>query len=168
MHSLLRTLLPIALVLWSAHSAGAETQILRIGKLELRYDATRWRAVTTQENRATMHPIGAAERKLDPIIISRVPGEERCEPLVRKEFLTSHYEEPTSRPVEIAGMMGVRANAQTRCRNAMPRGEVICVPFRDNAYLLTALTGSCRSGAKNLFSGIDPLGELVGGIRFVP
>ena len=37
-----------------------------------------------------------------------------------------------------------------------------------NAYLLKAFTGSCRSGAKNLFSGIDPLDELVGGIRFVP
>lgn len=55
--------------------------------------------------------------------------------------------------------------SHARCRNAM-RHRHLCSVWA-NAYLLKAFTGSCRSGAKNLFSGIDPLDELVGGIRFV-
>ena len=47
-------------------------------------------------------------------------------------------------------------------------GVVICLPFRDTGYVLKATQLSCRSPGYNLFSGIDPLQELLDGIRFVP
>ena len=52
--------------------------------------------------------------------------------------------------------------AATPCR----RGVVICTVHRGSAYVLTASRPGCRSGGQNLFSGTDPLQELVGGITF--
>ena len=50
----------------------------------------------------------------------------------------------------------------------MPSGVVVCMPYRGSGYAVTASQTGCRDGARNLFSGIDPLDELVRGIRFVP
>ena len=66
----------------------------------------------------------------------------------------------------VAGVSSLRIEAHTRCRNAMPRGVVICTVYRGSAYVLTANRAGCRSGGQNLFSGTDPLQELVGGVTF--
>jgi hypothetical protein len=115
-----------------------------------------------------MHPIGPAGDKLDPVHVARFPGSGRqdCERLAPAQLSGDLYEEPMGDVTTVAGVTSLRLEAHTRCRNAMPRGVVICTVYRGSAYVLTANRAGCRSGGQNLFSGTDPLQELVGGIHF--
>ena len=71
-----RALLRIALAI-------AQTRSVRIGDLELDYDASRWRPEPGGADEIGMHPIGAAGDKLDPVHVARFPGSGRedCERL---------------------------------------------------------------------------------------
>jgi hypothetical protein len=157
-------------LIWSSATGAADRKTLRLGHLELSYDAERWRAEPVGDTLATMLPTGTVARKLDAITISRAPadGIEGCRALGTHQFQGSLYEEPTAGPIEVAGVAGIRLNAHTRCRNATPTGVVVCVPYRGMGYLLKATQFGCRSPGYNLFSGVDPLRELLDGIRFVP
>lgn len=159
----------IATVAFVLSPVAAEQGTLRLGEMELSYDTTRWRAEPASGNSATMRPIGDVARKLDPVVVDHSPaGDRRCEHLARGKLAGGPYDEPTISTTEIAGRPATRITAHTRCRNAMPRGVVICIEHRGAAYLLSATAPSCRSGGHNLFSGIDPLKELADGIRFLP
>jgi len=149
--------------------AAAEPRTLRLGDMELAYDGERWRAEPDGDRAVTMRPAGAIERKLDPITLTWAPAEgiEGCRTLAARAF-SDLYEQPEAGPIEIAGTPGIRLAAHTRCRNATPTGVVACVPYRGSVYLLTATQTSCRSPGFNLFSGIDPLRELLDGMRFLP
>jgi hypothetical protein len=138
--------------------------------MELVYDTTRWRALPAGEGALRMQPIGTIARRLDPVRVAMAPSEaaDACEALARSQLFLSHYGTPTSRSTEVAGVPALRFVAHTRCRNAMPKGELVCVPYRGNSYALAVSTISCQSGAHNLFSGIDPLKELLDGVRFKP
>jgi hypothetical protein len=156
-------------VLVAGLAAAAEPGALRLGEMELVYDTARWRVESAGENSVTLQPVGDAARTLDPVMVDRGPGSEKdCERLARRRLVDRTYEEATASAAEIAGRPAVRLTAHTRCRNAMPRGVVICVEHRGTAYLLSATRPGCRSGGRNLFSGIDPLLELAGGVRFQP
>ena len=151
-------------------AAAAEPQTLRFGDMELVYDAARWRADTRDENAVAMQPIGDGARKLDAVVLAKGPARdvEECGALARRQLSASFYDEPTTSAVDIAGIAGVRVLAHTRCRNAMPQGLVVCLPHRGSGYMVVATRPSCRSGANNLFSRIDPVQELLDGVRFVP
>ena len=113
--------------------------------------------------------IGDSARELDPVMVDRDPaGIADCGQLARRKLGHQLYDEATQSVTEIAGRPAVRLAAHTRCRNAMPQGVVICVEHRGTAYLLSATRPGCRSGGRNLFSGIDPLLELADGVRFLP
>jgi hypothetical protein len=157
------------ILVMAAGAAAAEPRSHRLGEMELVYDAARWRAEPANGRSVTLQPIGEAAGKLDPVMVDRGPaGDGGCEHLARGKLAAGPYAEPAIATMEIAGRPAIRITAHTRCRNAMPRGVVICVEHRGSAYLLSATVPGCRSGARNLFSGIDPLMELAGGVRFPP
>ena len=161
----------MAAVLCAGASNAAETAILRLGALQLSYDATRWSAVRAGDGAFTMQPIGAIADELDPVDVTRVQARatDSCETLARRKLSAPMYDgNPAGVAIEIAGVKALRMTADHGCRNAMPSGVVICAPHRDKFYVLTASRPGCRSGANNLFSGIDPLHELASGIRFDP
>ena len=163
-------MLAIACTLCCGTLAAAQTHSVRIGDMELVYDASRWRPEPGGSDEVAMHPIGPAGNKLDPVHVARFPGSSRqdCERLAPAQLSASLYEDPMGDVTTVAGVTSLRLEAHTRCRNAMPRGVVICTVYRGSAYVLTANRAGCRSGGRNLFSGIDPLQELVGGVRFTP
>jgi hypothetical protein len=145
-----------------------EPRTLRLGHMELVYDAERWMAEPSSDNLVTMRPIGAIAEMHGPVFVSRSPndGVDSCEGLARIELPESLYEKPISQAIELAGLGAFRFVAHTRCRNATPQGVVICTHNRGSAFLLTMRILSCRSGPGSPFSRSDPLQELVGGIRF--
>jgi len=159
-----------ACLLWSCAVAAAEPKTLRFGQMELAYDGERWRPEFAGDATISMQAAGAIARKLDTIAIARAPTEglEGCKELGQRQFIGSLYDEPKTSPIEVAGVAGIRLSAHTRCRNATPKGVVVCLPYRGTGYVLKATQTGCRSPGYNLFSGIDPLQELLDGIRFVP
>jgi hypothetical protein len=162
-------MLVIACVLCCASSlAVAQTRTVGIGDLWIEYDTSRWRPEPGGADELGMHPIGAAGNKLDPVYVARFPKSDRedCERLASRQLAPDLYDEPEARMTKVAGISSLRLEAHTRCRNAMPRGVVICTAYRGSAYVLTANRPGCRSGGRNLFSGTDPLQELIGGIIF--
>ena len=142
---------------------------LPFADMEIAYDGQRWRP-ERGDTAVTLQSIGDDARRLDPVTIKRsvVAGRAGCLDLARQELAGRIYESPTISEIQVANLPAVRVTAHTRCRNAMPHGGVICVHHRGNAYLLTANKESCRSGAANLFSGIDPLYEIATGLRALP
>lgn len=160
--------LTVACALCCCTLAAAQTHSVRLGNMELVYDASRWRPEPGGADEVAMHPIGDAGLKLDPVHISRFPGGGRqdCERLAPRQLSAALYEEPMADVTTVAGVSSLRLEAHTRCRNAMPRGVVICTSYRGAAYVLSATRPGCLSGGRNLFSGIDPLQELVSGISF--
>jgi hypothetical protein len=156
-------------VLLSGMAAAAEQRTLRLGELELAYDAARWRAEPIGENSVAMQPISATGGKRDPVMVDRTPvGESGCTHLAPRKLAAGPYEEPTATAAEVDNRPAIRLTAHSRGRNAMPRGTVICAEHRGAAYMLSATRPGCRSGGRNLFSGIDPLQELADGVRFLP
>jgi hypothetical protein len=148
--------------------AVAQTRTVNVGDLWVEYDSSRWRPEPGGADELGMHPIGAAGEKLDPVHVARFPGSGRedCEKLAGRQLPRDLYEGPMASITKIAGISSLRLEAHTRCRNAMPRGVVICTAYRGSAYVMTATRPGCRSGGRNLFSGTDPLQELISGITF--
>lgn len=144
----------------SAGEAEAE-----LGAARVRYDDERWQA-NERPGRIDITPLDTAKPRMDPVKLRVLDDAASCSDLARQAFETGHYEtrslEP--KPVSIGGKTGERFVAHTGCRNATPRGVVICVKVAGHAYLLQALNASCEG--RNLFSGIDPLEEIAGGISF--
>ena len=106
---------------------------------------------------------------------------ETCTALAVRAFETRHYDTAelaraafdggrydkqslAASGVSIGGLTAERFAAHTGCRNATPRGVIICVKHGGHAYLLQALNPGCTG--RNLFSGVDPLTEIADGIRF--
>jgi hypothetical protein len=140
MKSVMRTVLSLACLLWFGSAAlAAEPRTLRLGHMELVYDAERWITERSNDNPVTMRPIGAIAEMHGPVSVSRKPsdGIDSCEGLARIELPGSLYEKPTSQTVEVARLAALRFVAHTRCRNATPQGVVICIHKRGSAFLLT-------------------------------
>lgn len=142
----------------------AET-VLRLEDATVRYDETRWRASLAGRS-ATFVSQRELARGLDPVMLHVVDDAAPCAALARRAFRSGAYDERTVaiEKTIIGGIAGVRLAAHTRCRNATPRGEVACVRIGGRAYLLESLQPGCHG--RNLFSGIDPLGEIAAGISF--
>ena len=129
---LTRAIAVLLCFLWLGTSIKAEPRTLRLGEMELAFDAGRWRAESVSENAVNMQPIGAIVRAPDPVLVSRAAsdGIDNCQALARRQLSDSFYEEATVNAIEVAGVTAIRLVAHTRCRNAMPRGVAICAQYR--------------------------------------
>ena len=143
---------------------GAETSV-RLDDATIRFDAARWKT-TALDNSVAFIPKGEAERELDPVTLRSLSDDAPCAAMAERSFQIGRYDlsENSPRRVTIGGVAGERFSAHTRCRNATPRGEVMCVKVDKRTYMLEALHVGC--GGRNLFSGIDPLSEIAAGISF--
>jgi hypothetical protein len=107
MNRVIRTGVSLACLLSFASSAlTAEPRTLRLGHMELVYDAERWMPERPNDNLVTMRPIGAIAEMHGPVSVSRKPsdGIDSCEGLARVELPESLYQKPTSQAVEVAGL----------------------------------------------------------------
>ena len=138
---------------------------MRLGDAYVRFDRARWQASVSQDS-ITFAPEGEAARELDPVVLRVVTEDASCAVLAERAYQLGHYDasdiEPG--PVTVGGLSAERFVAHTGCRNATPRGEIACVKAGGRTYLLQALQAGC--GGRNLFSGIDPLAEIAGGMTF--
>ncbi len=155
-------------LLASGPSLAADQQRVRLGDMELGYDAGHWRAERTAERVQTMRPVGEASGQRRTVVITQAPGPDvdGCEAVARAQLSPPLYDAPAVHPVDIGGVNAVAVQAPTRCRNAAPAGVAICVPYNGTHYLLTARLSECRSDAGNPFSTIDPLEQIIRRIRF--
>lgn len=136
-----------------------------LGGARVRYDDTRWTALRL-ESRVRFEPIGDAAGKLDPVELHVADAAVSCAELASRAFTFGPYDSDELAPtaVKVGGLAGERFEAHTRCRNATPKGVLICVKSGGVAYLLQSLNPGCHG--RNLFSGIDPLDEIAGGLTF--
>lgn len=147
-----------------AHAADA---IIKLGDARVRYDDTRWQA-TERPGRVEFTPLSEMKQRLDAVDLRILDDRATCTELALQAYEVGHYATeglaPTLRTV--GGIKGERFEAHTGCRNATPRGVVICVKTGGSAYLLQSLNPGCAGN--NLFSGIDPLAEIANGMTFKP
>ncbi len=147
-----------------AHAADA---IIHLGDARVRYDDTRWQA-TERSGRVQFTPLGENARRLDPADLRILDDSATCTDLALQAYELGYYDTralaPT--PTVVGGVKGERFEAHTGCRNATPRGVIICVKTKGSAYLLQSLNTGCQGN--NLFSGIDPLSEIANGMTFKP
>lgn len=149
----------------AAGTAMAADAAITLGAARVRYDDTRWNALAS-EGGVRFEPIGDAARKLDPVKLHVAETPVSCAELASRAFAFGHYDSDELAPmaVKVGGVAGERFEAHTRCRNATPKGVVICVKRGGVAYLLQSLNPGCHG--RNLFSAIDPLDEIAGGLTF--
>ena len=142
----------------------AETSV-RLGDATVRFDAARWKT-TASDSSVVFTAQGEAERELDPVTLRLLSDDAPCAAMAERSFQIGHYDlsESSPRPVTIGGVAGEGFSAHTGCRNATPRGEVVCVKVGKRTYVLEALQVGC--GGRNLFSDMDPLAEIAAGITF--
>lgn len=150
----------------SSPSAFAADAVASLADARVRYDDARW-TVLSSEQAIRFEPRGENARRLDPVEIKVRYGERDCARLAELAFASGLYDTRalTGTPVRVGGMAAIRYSARTGCRNATPIGVVSCVLRRDRAYILQAVQSGC--GGRNLFSGIDPVAEIVDGTTFV-
>lgn len=145
----------------------AEQQTVRLGAASVRFDSARW-ATTETSGSIYFAPRGDAARKLDAVELHQIPdgNDDTCETHATRMFGTGHYDLGAIKrtPMRLGGSAAERFTTHTGCRNATPRGEIACLRVGGSAYLLAALQTGCQGN--NLFSGIDPLGEIATGVTF--
>ena len=131
----------------------------------MRFDLARWKTIALGSS-VTFTPKGEAEHELNPVTLRSHSDDAPYAALAEHSFEIGHYDlsEISPRRVTIGGIAGEAFSAHTGCRNATPRGEVMCVKVDKRTYMLEALQVGC--GGRNLFSGIDPLNEIAAGISF--
>ena len=95
-------------------------------------------------------------------------GRADCEGNARHALTGGIYGDAHDTALTIAGVDAVRLEAGARCRNAMPRAVAVCAAHNGTGYLFLVRQTSCQDSGNNLFSGIDPLREVLEGVRFLP
>ncbi|MDP1911427.1 MAG: hypothetical protein Q8K85_24265 [Hyphomicrobium sp.] len=148
-------------------AAHAEQRTVRLGAALVRFDGARW-ATSETTGAVYFNPQGEAARKLDAVELRRIPddGVVTCETHATRAFGLGQYDlgSIVRTPMSVGNIAGERFTAHTRCRNATPRGEVACARVANAVYLMVAVNDGCQGN--NLFSGIEPLGEIAAGMAF--
>ncbi len=136
---------------------------MRVGAATIRFDAARFKATSASQDSAWF----VAAEDSGAIEVTASAGAESCADLARRAFAAGPYDirEMETSAIDIGGGAGTRFAAHTRCRNATPRGEVVCVKAAGRTYLLTALRPGCRG---NPFPRSDALGEIAAGVTLEP
>ncbi|HWK37563.1 MAG TPA: hypothetical protein VNR88_01485 [Hyphomicrobium sp.] len=136
-----------------------------LASVRVRYDDTRWR-VSDRGEWLRFNPLGEIARDRDPVGLHVLNDAASCAELARAAFDGGRYDKQSlaASGVSIGGLTAERFAAHTGCRNATPRGVIICVKHGGHAYLLQALNAGCTG--RNLFTSIDPLAEIANGIHF--
>ncbi len=145
--------------------ASAKAAEFSTDDLRLAYDDSRWR-IEAASAHTIFTPIGDASRVFDPVRLAIVQGQEvggDCGALAKAVLSGEHYVEAETAATMIDGRPALKVSAATRCRNATPKGVVLCIPALSAAYLLSTTIASCRT-ANNAFTGADGLDELAAGI----
>ena len=153
MKSVMRTVLSLACLLWFGSTAlAAEPRTLRLGHMELVYDAERWIAERSNDDFVTMRPIGAIwHRQLRRIGAYWTAG-----------VALPGADQPAGRSCRARRLMVRRAHPLPQPHAS---GVVICIHNRGSAFLLTMNMVNC-GGRGSPFLRTDLLQELIGGIRF--
>lgn len=163
----LRTAALLGAVAVAVCAARAEERTVRLGAALVRFDSARW-AATQTTGAVYFNPQGDVAGKLDAVELRRIPDGDMatCEAHATRMFGMGHYDlgSIVRTPLSLDGVSGGRFTTHTRCRNATPRGEVACVHVGGATYVLVAVNDGCQGN--NLFSGIDPLGEIAAGMTF--
>jgi hypothetical protein len=144
--------------------ADAETREAAAGKMRLRYESSRWTLSNVTPDGFVLTPSDPLDRKRSQVTVLHSPL--NCAGLAQAHLPDSLYVVPTIAPDTLAGRRGERHTAHTRCRNATPRGELLCVPTPTGTYALIAAVASCRSGPS--FGRGDPFEEFFDSVRFLP
>lgn len=145
--------------------AMAGKAVVRLGDASIRYDDARWR-VSTPHDALHFEPVATTRPRLDPVTVRRVQTDEPCRVIAEGVFGFGLYDEHSIKhgATRIGGIAGELYTAHTRCRNATPVGVVVCVRANARTYLVQSVQAGCTG--RNLFSGVDPLAELAGGMTF--
>lgn len=155
----------LALLVYAVVPALAADAVVRLGDATVRYDDARWKALPSEAT-VRFEPLGKAMDRLDAVELHVADAANSCTQLATAAFAVGHYDltnlSPT--PWSVAGLVGERFSAHTRCRNATPEGAVACVKVAGRSYVLRAVNLGCEGN--NLFSGIDPLTEIADGMTF--
>ncbi|KPL51779.1 hypothetical protein ABB55_05655 [Prosthecomicrobium hirschii] len=144
--------------------AGAETREAVAGKMRLRYESSRWTLSNVTPDSFVLTPSDPLDRKRSQVTVLRSP--QNCADLAKAHLPDSLYVVPTIAPDTLAGRRGERHTAHTLCRNATPRGELLCVPTPSGTYALIATIASCRGGPG--FGRGDPFEDFFDSVRFLP
>lgn len=146
----------------------SDEMTVRVGGARLSFDAARWTAVQTSPDAVTFSPHGRDADTLDAVEFRMEAGAagRSCLDISATLLGASGYGASNLQPapMTIGGLAAERYSAHTGCRNATPVGMIACVRAGEAAYLLSALQVGCRG--RNLFSGIDPLAEIAGGVTW--
>jgi hypothetical protein len=115
-------------------SALAGDTTVRVGGATIRFDPARWKA-SVSENSAYFTAQGEAERELDPVALRTFSDSTPCAMLAERAFQVGHYDlsDIAPSPMTVGGVAGERFAAHTGCRNATPRGEIVCVKVGTSA-----------------------------------
>ena len=137
---------------------------VEIAGVSLRLDDERW-LVAASERRLQITPAGAGATDRALVAIEAVTrGSATCAEVARSRF-GEQYAEPKAEQTAIAGEKALRLSAQSRCRSAQPKGVVVCLERGVDALLVSAVKSSCQDPGASPFSEIDPLAEIVAGLR---
>ncbi|MBT9290648.1 hypothetical protein [Prosthecodimorpha staleyi] len=142
----------------------AETREAVVGKMSVSYESSRWTLTNVSPDGLMLTPSDPHDRKRSRVAVLRSPL--NCAGLAKVHLPDSLYVVPTIAPDSLAGRRGERHTAHTLCRNATPRGELLCVPTPSGTYALIATIASCRSGPG--FGRGDPFEEFFDSVRFLP
>ena len=127
-------------------------------------DDERWQ-VTSRQGSLEIMPVGPAAGDRARVTVETVRRKSAACAEIALSRLGEAYAEPVVDRTEITGQMALRLSAHSRCRSAQPKGVVACLERGDDVLLLVATKASCRSPGASPFSKVDPLAEIIGGLR---
>jgi hypothetical protein len=146
-----------------ARAADADT---RIAALLITYDTDLWRVVAMADG-AVFEPIGTGVRDRASVFVQahQASAGDACRPAARRLLGADLYVEPSSDSTTLGGIEAIRFTAHTRCRNATPRGVVVCAVHRGRLYTVAMRQEGCRTGGNPFASG-GSLDQIAAGARF--
>lgn len=163
----LKQALWVSLAMLHPIAAVADPSSVRLGSALISYDQEAWKAVAN-ENSLRFEPKKAGPPVWrDPVELRRiVDGQLNCSQISHAEFEAHNYDLSSvkSTQTSIGARQAERFEAWTGCRNATPRGVVVCIRGPDAVYLLSAVQGGC--GGSNLFSDVDPVADFGESLSF--
>jgi hypothetical protein len=149
-------------------AAVAEARKFGIGDLTLDVDLSRWQVERRGGDELVLEPTGEAVEKVNPLSVRHiaVDGGATCEGLAHEALDAKLYVEIQASAAVTAQLPAVRFESRTRCRNATPKGIVICVKYGGALYLFISRIADCQSAPPIGPLAENPLAEILEGASF--